>query len=147
MYHRREFNMRGMVITFDTLFSILIFITLLYFIGSVWNSLVQELDRQEEDLLQLRTQQTLTHIFNQIRKGHRLNNAKLNDFLDQANYNYTELKNSLGLEDAEFKFLVKDMDNTILYQTNTTPSGPLIVTSTRYGLTNKPVSVELWVWK
>jgi hypothetical protein len=139
--------MKGMLITFDTFFSIFVFISVVYLLGSVWNSLVQELDRQEEDLLQLRTQQTLTYIFDQIKKGHRINNAKLNDFLDQANYNYTELKNSLGLEEADFKFLIKDMDNVILYQTNTTPAGSLVVISTRYGITNKPVGLELWVWR
>jgi len=139
--------MRGMLMTFDTFFSIFIFISLVYLLGSVWNSLIPELDRQEEDLLQLRTQQTLAHIINLVKRGPRLNEAKLSDFVDQTNDNYTELKNSLGLEDSDFKFLVKDMDNIILYQTNTTPSGALIVTSTRYSSLNKPVKLELWVWK
>ena len=139
--------MRSMVISFDSIFSILIFIGLLYYLGSTWNLLVQELEERQTDLLQLRTQQALTYIFKQVGKGHEIEQDKIEFFVDQTINNYTATKENLGLSEFELKFLVKDMNNTILYQTNTTPSGELIVTSTRYGVIDQPVRLDLWVWR
>ena len=139
--------MRGVAIIMDMVFSVFIFLTLVYFLGSVWNSLVQELDRQEIELLHLRTQQTLTYLAKNFGGRHQLDQEKVEYFVNQAKSNYTEVKNQLGLEDSDFNFLVKGMDGSVLYNTNNTAAGLVTVTSVRYAMMGQPVKLELWVWK
>lgn len=139
--------MKGLIITLDVMFSLFIFIGLLYFLSSTWNSMTQDLGKQEELLLQLRTQQTLDRIIPTIGDPHRLDQTLALNFIESANYNYTRVKNDLGLEDADMKLIVTDFTGVIVYQTNTTPTGSLVVTSTRYLYLNQPVKLELWVWR
>ncbi len=138
--------MKAFVISLDMVFSIFLFIGIMYFLSTVWNSMVQDLGTQQEDLLHLRTEQTLTYLFRDM-GGHVLKQSRVQSWINQLDYNYTQTKNSLGMEDADMKLILTDFNGTVLYQTNTTPTGLLVVTATRYGYMNQPVRLDVWVWQ
>ena len=138
--------MKGYVITLDMVFSIFLFMGLLYYLSTAWNSRVQQLGAQEDSLLRLRAEQALTDLSERM-GGHRISQSSAQSVMNQFASNYTQMKNSLGMEDSDVKLLMTDFNGIVLYQTNTTPTGSLVVTATRYAYMNQPVRLDLWVWQ
>lgn len=140
--------MRAITISLDAFFSIMIFMLLVFFLSSVWNMLIADMDNEMDDITYLRVQQTLTLIMNRNSVNHQINGGSLDQFISFADSNYTKAKQDLGMEEFDFKFLMKDLGNTIIKQTSRNPTGLQVYRSVRRGyMDNKLVTLEVWVWK
>lgn len=139
--------MRSQIFIMDTFSSMLIFLGILLFINFVWNSNLMEFQRQNKEMTYLRAEQTLDLVLSQLGSGHKLDESKVIQFVNQTNYNYSAVKESLGVWDLNFKFLIYDWNNNLLYNTSEMPKEEDILVTRRAMYMGQPVKISFWVWE